>query len=115
GNTVTFEVKLFEGSNTVEFQYKEIKSKTTSWNGTSAGFTNGIESRDYTNYANPHPGLSGVYGIKVNHGSMNSGVLPPFPSAVTFTRAVTVKVESTYQKPDGSTLGVTTNVGTQAL
>ncbi len=45
-----------------------------------------------------------------------AGTLPIFtpPSAVRFTRPITVKVESTYQKPDGTPTGVATNVPTMA-
>ncbi len=41
---VTFQVKLFEGTNTIEFQYKSIDAGYASL---GAQLTTGIESRNY--------------------------------------------------------------------
>lgn len=107
GNKVTFQLKLYEGTNTIEFQYKSIDA---GWATTSAGFSSGIESRNYA--AEPAPGLSNIIGIQVSNGAMNAGVLPQFPSAVRFTRPITVKVESKYQTDVAAT---PVDVGSPAL
>lgn len=106
-NEITFQLKLYEGTNTIEFQYKTIDPE---WANTSASLTTGIESRNYA--ADPAPNLTSIIGLQVVNGAMNTGVIPQFPSAVRFTRPITVRVESNY-KTDVS--AAPTDVGSPAL
>jgi len=111
---VTFQAKLYEGTNTIEFQYKSIDAGFAALSST---FASGIKSRNFpasSTDANYAPNLSGYYGIQNGSvGSMTTaGLLPRFPSAVTFTRPITIKIESAYKKTDLSPL---TNVGSLAL
>lgn len=112
GNSVTFLVKLYEGTNTIEFQYRDISS---GWASTGMNFFNGIRSRNYPSDpadAGYVPTLSGIYGFQDKYGPMNAGNLPSFPSAIAFTRPITIKVESAYSRDGSDNL---TNVGSIAL
>jgi hypothetical protein len=110
GNEVSFLVKLYEGTNTIEFQHRSISS---GWASTSRQVSVGIKSRNFSDPADPAVGLTGITGLQARNGAMNAGALPPFPNAISFTRPVKIKVESAYSK-DG-TLATMTNVGSLSL
>jgi hypothetical protein len=112
GNSVSFVVKLYEGTNTIEFQYRSISS---GWASTGMTFANGIRSRNFPSSPTAPDyveTLAGIYGFQQRFGPMNGGNLPAFPSAIAFTRPIKIKVESAYSR-DGS--DVLTNVGSFQL
>ena len=87
---VSFQVILYEGSNSIEMQFKKLTGFSATRN-----VSIGIE------------GPTGTVGI--SHKSLLQK--PSIPSAVTFSRPVVVKVESKFQKPDGTMI----DVGTSAI
>ncbi|MEO6475878.1 MAG: choice-of-anchor D domain-containing protein [Luteolibacter sp.] len=82
---ISFQVILYEGSNSIEMQFKKINGFSATRN-----VSIGIE------------GPTGAVGI--SHKSLLQK--PSIPSAVTFSRPVVIKVESKFQKPDGTSIDV---------
>ncbi|MEI6653276.1 MAG: choice-of-anchor D domain-containing protein, partial [Verrucomicrobiota bacterium] len=78
----SFQVWLYEGSNSIEFQFKSISGFTT-----TRTVSSGIENS------------AGTVGIQ--YFSTTAGALPAFPDAVMITRPVVVGVESKYLRPNG--------------
>ena len=91
---ISFQVILYEGSNSIEVQLKKLTGMTASRN-----VTIGIQGRSET---------GSIIGITYNEGIQRPN---PVPSAITFSRPVVVNVESAYLKPDGSTV----NIGTSSI
>lgn len=104
---VTFQALLYESSNTIEFQYKDISPDF----GTSRNVGIGIESRNYGT-TQPQPaadvvGLRYAYGV-INDAKSEFGTsVKAFPSSVRFTRPVIFSVESRYEQPTGADPSVT--------
>lgn len=99
GSVVTFQALLYEGSNTIEFQYIGRANF-----GTNHNVAAGIESPDYGT-TQPQP-ASGVIGIQHAFGNASSTIT--FPSAVRFTRPVVFAIESKYDKPTTANPALTT-------
>jgi hypothetical protein len=92
GLKITFQVKLFEGSNAIEFHYKKIDAFTVAKNRTI-----GIEDP------------TGTMGLQYKYGSLTEfNSLPPAPFSVRFERSIFVEVESIVAMPGGSygTIGI---------
>jgi len=87
---LTFQVKLFEGSNAIEFHYKRLDEPS---NATSQNKTIGIEDS---------AGLSGVQYFSGPVGNLAT-TIPTIPFAIRFERPIFSEVESRYLAPDGST------------
>jgi hypothetical protein len=99
GSKVTFQVLLYESTNTIEYQYQSISGF-----GTNHNVAAGIESRDYGT-TQPQP-AAGVIGIQHAYGTASSVIA--FPSAVRFSRPVIFAIESKYDKPTTADPTVTT-------
>jgi hypothetical protein len=96
----TFQVLLYENTNTIEFQYQRLDTGF----GTNRNVAIGIASRDY-GITQPQP-KGGVVGLKYAFGNISTaGTAFPtaqvktVPAAVRFTRPVIFAVESLYAKP----------------
>ncbi len=87
---ISFQVLLYEGSNSIEIQYKKVSGFSATRN-----VTTGIEN------------FAGTTGIQ--HTSLLQR--PAAGTAMLFTRPVVVNVESKYTRPDGTE----TDVGTLAI
>ncbi|MCP5533966.1 MAG: choice-of-anchor D domain-containing protein [Akkermansiaceae bacterium] len=85
---ISFQVILYEGSNSIEMQFKKLQGITS-----TRAASIGIE------------GPTGNVGISHKSGTDR----PSIPSAITFSRPVVVKVESKFQKPDGTMIDVGTS------
>jgi hypothetical protein len=98
---VTFQISLYEGSNSIEVQYKSIDA---GFGDTRTYVNMGIESRDYGT-SGPRPadsviGLSAAYGL-VDSANKTVDNLPikSFPYSIRYTRPVMFTVESNYERP----------------
>ncbi|MCB1133458.1 MAG: choice-of-anchor D domain-containing protein, partial [Verrucomicrobiae bacterium] len=107
---VTFQLTLYEGSNSIEVQYKNI---TAGFGDTRTYVGMGIESRNY-GAIQPQP-ASNVIGLRAAHGLVDSAnkdidgnPIKNFPYAIRYTRPVVFTVESNYQKPTALDPQVTT-------
>ena len=89
---VSLQVKLFEGSNAIEFQYDEAVGDIV---GTGGDVRRAIGIQDPT----------GTVGLEYVHpyDDREIDALPSFPFAIRFEHPVAIVVESTYKAPDGST------------
>lgn len=112
---VTFQVQLYETSNTIQVRYQD---NTPFIDFPPQQLTVGIESRNYGT-EDPQPGV-GIVGIQYKNGQFASN--KPWindGSSILFTRPVVITVESKYAKPTPTVLDPTattpTNVGTPAL
>jgi hypothetical protein len=91
---ISFQVLLYEGSNAIEIQFKKLEGLLSSRR-VSIGIQGVTES-------------NAIVGISHNAG----GARPSVPSAITFSRPVVIRVESKYQKPDGTAVDIgTSSVG----
>ena len=95
----TFQVLLYESTNTIEFQYRSLDSGF----GTSRNVAIGIASRDYgTTQPQPTGDVDGIQYAYGNISTANTAFNTPVrtnPAAVRFTRPVIFAVESKYAKP----------------
>lgn len=113
---LTFQVQMYEGSNSIEVRYLEEDPSVAF---PPQSLTVGLESRDYGT-DQPQPGV-GVVGLPFRHGLIDQRTNLPWTgsgSSILFTRPVVVTVESQYQKP-APTIGdpyatTTVNVGSAA-
>ncbi|MCH1509219.1 MAG: hypothetical protein L7T84_08455 [Akkermansiaceae bacterium] len=112
GRRMTFQVQLYEGTNTIEMQYQ---SETSSSPYNSNRFTIGIASQP-----DAIDGVPGVVGINYLSGELDTETSTPsnapaldFPLAIAFERPVLVNIESRYAKPTVADPSVTeeTDVG----
>lgn len=101
---VTFQVQLYETSNSIQIRYQDEDPSIAF---PDQMLTVGIESRNYPS-GSTQPGV-GIVGIQYRRGSANVEANRPFSSGTTaatsnksiiFTRPVVISMESKYQRPD---------------
>ncbi len=119
---VTFQVQLYETSNSIQIRYQDENPSIAC---PPQQLTIGIESRNYS--SSPQPGV-GAVGIQYRNGLFDNAANRPFSSGTTaaasnksilFTRPVVITMESKYAKPTPTpsdpNLTTLTDVGTLAL
>ena len=121
---VTFQVQLYETSNSIQVRYQDENPAVAF---PSMPLTVGIESRDYT--GSPKPGPTGPVGLQFKHGLADSKPNRPFSAevydtvagsnrSILFTRPVVITLESKYQRPYFTSLsvpGCTTVLGSRVV
>jgi hypothetical protein len=99
GKKITLQVQLYEGTNSIEIQYKKLGPFVAA---NTARVATGIENSN------------GTLGIQYENSLLSAGLYSSGPFGIRFTRPVRFEVQSTYLKPGQTTPTLLGNLATGA-